>query len=180
MTGDRLIVLQLSAIEVAQLTALVEQFTSLLGRDDEEGAADDPALTRLTPAAYPDDAAATEEFRRLTRGDLLARRSDDAVRMLGPLLDAGGAVEVDDLDDEESARSRVLALEVEEAPAWMRTITAIRLVLASRLGIESDGDADPADPRSFLYEWLGSVLEGIVQAVSAEGDDAAAPPATAS
>ena len=163
MSGERLIILQLSAIEVAQLVALAEQFTELL---DDGAPADDPGMARLTPEAYPTDPQASAEFRRLTRDDLLGRRSDDVGRMLRSLLDAQGTSSLTELSDEEAVRPRLVALDAEDASAWMRTLTAIRLVFATRLGIEAEGDGDPDDPRMFLYEWLGSTLESVVQAAT--------------
>ncbi len=43
-----------------------------------------------------------------------------------------------------------------------------RLVLATRLGIRSDDDHDPADPRFGVYDWLGYRLDGLVQAATAD------------
>ena len=51
------------------------------------------------------------------------------------------------------------------ARAWLRTLAAIRLVLASRLGIEVAEDHDPDDPRFGIYDWLGYRLDGLVAAV---------------
>jgi len=57
-----------------------------------------------------------------------------------------------------------------DAHAWLRTLAAVRLVLATRLGI---GDADEhldGDPRFGIYDWLGYRLDGLVRAMS--GDEA--------
>ena len=54
----------------------------------------------------------------------------------------------------------------------MRTLTAIRLVIASRLGIEDEDDRDEDDPRFGVYDWLGYRLEGLhagVRAVIRDG-----------
>ena len=57
--------------------------------------------------------------------------------------------------------------------AWLKTLNGVRLSLAVRLGIESEDDhADleklPArDPRTqlvALYDWLGLVLESLLEA----------------
>jgi hypothetical protein len=57
-----------------------------------------------------------------------------------------------------------IALDEDGVRAWMRTLTAIRLVIASRLGIEDEDDRDEADPRFGVYDWLGYRLEGLLQA----------------
>ena len=55
--------------------------------------------------------------------------------------------------------------------AWLRTITAIRLAQAVRLGIETADDVqaleelDEDEPRAVLYgmyEWLGHFLESLI------------------
>jgi hypothetical protein len=163
MSDQRLVVLQLSSIEIAQLSALLRQFSELV---DEHRTTLDPALARLVPAAYPDDPAASEEFGRLTRDDLLGRRADDAGTVLRSLTGTGLGDDPAALDETDAALPRVLALDEDDAAAWMRTLTAIRLVLATRLGIATETDGDPDDPRTYLYEWLGGLLEGVVQAVS--------------
>ena len=53
----------------------------------------------------------------------------------------------------------------------MRTLAAVRLVVASRLGIETEDDDaearadDDEDGRFGVYDWLGFRLDGIVQAL---------------
>ncbi len=83
--------------------------------------ADDPAAARLAPGAYPDDAAADAEFRRLADTELARGRSDDRAGLLESL--APGDVDLD----------------AEQAAAWLRVINETRLLLAARLGIEDDG-----------------------------------------
>ncbi|WOF24547.1 DUF2017 family protein [Microbacterium betulae] len=154
MTG-RLVILTLTRIEAAHLRALVQQFSSLVEATQSEP---DPALDRLAPDAYPDDADAAREFRDLTRGDLLGRRWHDAATVLR------------DLDTVEEARLEEalspvdVPIEGDALDAWLRTLAAVRLVLASRLGIETAEDHDEEDPRFALYDWLGYRLDGLVQA----------------
>ena len=57
-----------------------------------------------------------------------------------------------------------LMLSAPEAAAWLRTLAALRLVLASRLGIRTEDDHDPEDPRFGVYDWLGYRLELLVRA----------------
>ena len=58
-----------------------------------------------------------------------------------------------------------------EADHWLKLLTALRLALAARLGIERPQDADALDalpeedPRSLIYriyEWLAFLSEGIL------------------
>lgn len=158
MTEQRL-TLQLTAIEVAQLDALVRQFAELV--DDGDG--DDRGVARLVPDAYPDDADAGREFTRLTRDELLERRSAEAALVLRSLGDDIPAL--DALDDAAAAEVRSVELDREAAGAWMRTLAALRLVLAARLGIESEDDGAVDDPRYVLYEWLGAILDALVRAL---------------
>lgn len=116
---------------------------------DSEGAASDDAIQRLTPNPYPDDKEAGAEFLRLTRGDLLSRRESDANTVLETLRQG-------------TSESQSLQVSGEDARSWMRTLAALRLVLASRLGITNDGDENEDDPRYGVYEWLGYHLEQLV------------------
>lgn len=120
--------------------------------------ATDPALLRLLPDAYPDDAEASAEFRRFTADGLAERKALNAVTVVESLERRGdGRVEV--------------RLDAHDATAWMRAIGDIRLVLASRLGIVEDGDdGNVHDDESALlraiYDWLAFVQDTLVGALS--------------
>ena len=159
----RIVVLELSRIEAAHLARLVVQFGELL--QDSISDDGDPAIARLVPAAYDDEEAA-REFRRLTEADLLDRRRDDADRVLASLGDSVTLSE--DLDDPALLEQVQIRLDPLTARAWLRTLAAIRLVLASRLGIEVAEDHDPDDPRFGIYDWLGYRLDGLVAAVDVD------------
>jgi hypothetical protein len=159
--SSRMLILTVTGMEARHLADLVAQFAELVGESLPDDA--DPAIGRLVPDAYPGDVEASEDFRRATRSDLLGRRAEDAARVL---TDLGGApdpvsagVPVDD-----SRRLVDIALDEDGVRAWMRTLTAIRLVIASRLGIEDEDDRDETDPRYGVYDWLGYRLEGLLQA----------------
>lgn len=130
--------------------------------------ASDPALLRLLPDAYPDDAEASVEFRRFTTDGLAERKALNAVTVVEALSAAGG---VGNSGGGGSARGRVeVRLDAQEATAWMRAIGDIRLVLASRLGIVEDGDdGDVHDDETALlraiYDWLAFVQDTLVGAV---------------
>ena len=106
-------------------------------------APEDPAVRRLLPDASRDDDAVTAEFRRLTEADLRALKVE-RLRSLWTTLRGGGDVVPgtgidDDLD---------VVVRREDAEAFAGALTDVRLVLAERLGLRSEEDADR------LYEAL--------------------------
>lgn len=159
MTPDT-IVLELARIEAAHLAGLVVQFDELLEESDDSG--DDPAVLRLVPDAYADPEAA-REFREVTEGDLLGRRRADAARVLATLADVGELG--DDLDDPAFVEQVAIVLDRDDVQSWLRTLAAIRLVLATRLGIIDDDQHDHEDPKYGIYDWLGFRLDGLVNAL---------------
>jgi uncharacterized protein (DUF2384 family) len=151
---DRIVMLTLTRIEATHLADLVRQFADLV---DSTPSTPDPAIDRLTPEVYPDDPEASREFRAVTRADLLRRRAHDARLVLDDLS------RVERVQDELAPVD--VALEGDHVESWLRTLAALRLVIASRLGIVEDDDRhDPEDPRYGVYDWLGYRLEGLVQA----------------
>jgi hypothetical protein len=160
------VVLQLTRIEAVHLRGLVDQFVELLAGTPD--AAVDPAVARLVPSAYPEDADAAAQFRSLTQPDLLSRRTDEAAIVLADLAVAGHADELSEGGDDPAAEF-ILRLDRDRTSAWLRTLAAVRLVLATRLDITSEDDHDPDDPRYGVYEWLGYRLDGLVRAASRAG-----------
>ncbi|MGI6877634.1 DUF2017 family protein [Microbacterium sp. gxy059] len=161
--SDPLVILTLTRIEATHLRDLVGQFSELV---TEQPTAGDPAVQRLTPDAYPDDPDASTDFRHVTRSELLGRRAHDAATVSADL----DRIEKAELDE---ALSPVdVAIAAEHLDPWLRTLAALRLVLASRLGIASDDDAerDEEDPRVALYNWLGYRLEGLIQVAEQRED----------
>ncbi|GAA3740960.1 DUF2017 domain-containing protein [Leifsonia bigeumensis] len=143
--------------EALLLQNLASQLTALL----REGDGMDPAVVRLIPDAYPDDPAASAEFRRFTAGGLIERKLANADTLILTLSD--------------SIETGVLRLDPQQAGAWLRSLTDIRLTLASRLGIESDDQAPSEDAiLQNLYDWLGFLQNSLVEAVDATAPDAAA------
>ena len=134
--------------EALLLQNLASQLTALL----REGDGLDPAVVRLLPDAYPDDPVASAEFRRFTAGGLVERKLANADTLMMTLSD--------------SIETGELRLEPQQAQAWLRSLTDIRLTLASRLGIESD--EQPPSPDAILqelYDWLGFLQNSLVEAV---------------
>ena len=164
MSADRTVVLELTRLEAAHLAGLVSQFAELV--QDSSNPTADPAIGRLIPDAYADDPAAARDFRELTEGDLLSRRRADAALVLDSLREAGRIP--DDPGSQVLLEETEIRLDPAAVQAWMRTLAAIRLVLASRLGIEGPEDHDDDDPRFGIYDWLGYRLHGLVTAVHGE------------
>ena len=164
MSADRTVVLELTRLEAAHLAGLVSQFAELV--QDSSNPTADPAIARLIPDAYADDPAAARDFRELTEGDLLSRRRADAALVLESLREAARIP--DDPGSPVLLEETEIRLDPTAVEAWMRTLAAIRLVLASRLGIEGPEDHDDDDPRFGIYDWLGYRLHGLVTAVDGE------------
>lgn len=86
---------------------------------------DDPAVLRVLPSASPDDREVADDFRRYTEPELRALKVD-RLRIVWRALNDDGPEWV---------------VPAEEAMATAAALTDIRLVLASRLGLETDDDA---------------------------------------
>ncbi len=156
--------LEMSMLEAATLTDLVQQFTDLV-TDAEDDRLADPAIARLVPDAYRDDPGAADEFRHLTQDDLLDRRRDEAAIVLATLQRDGTALRAADLDRADAQTDLVVELDEAAVTAWLRTLNSLRLVIATRLGVVDDSDHDSHDPRFGVYDWLGQRLYGLVRAL---------------
>jgi hypothetical protein len=129
-----------------------ELVKNLLPQIQELLAADDPSLSRLFPPGYANDDEQNEEYRQLTRDDLLASRFSDL-----------------DVVERTLGSER---LQQPEAEAWMRALNGLRLVLGTRLDVTEDMDRpDPDDPEAAafaVYEYLSFLVSELVDAL-AEG-----------
>lgn len=157
-----LVLLTLTRIEATHLRDLVAQFADLVAESPGDA---DPAVARLTPDAYPDDPDASRELQQITRQELLTRRAHDAQKVQADLA------RIDHAELEEALSPVDVSIPADHLEPWMRTLAALRLVLASRLGISSDDDHDEDDPRFGLYDWLGYRLEGLIQVADERADD---------
>jgi len=114
--------------------------------------ADDPALARLNPKAYPDDVELEAEYRDL----------------VGNELDAGRRAAFDIL--ESTAESQTL--DEPQLQAWMRAINDTRLLLGTRLGVTEDrGTRDVPDDHPdanaiAVYDYLSWLEEEFVEALA--------------
>ena len=138
-----------TALEVELLGDLASQVVDLLDETPES----DPAVARLLPDAYRDDEEAAQEFRRFTERGLTDRKIANA-RMVIRSLEAGGEVELDTPGQQ----------------AWLRTLSDIRLIIASRLGIETDDDLGRGESEEDLmmrdiYDWLAGVQGSLIEAL---------------
>lgn len=169
--------LRLSEFEATVLESLLDQLSGLLAPEDEPAAADDPfarwqaefsesepldradpVIERLFPQAYPGDEAASAEFRRFTEPRQRQARVDQADLVMDALRASDGG-------------RRAVQVRVIEIDEWLKALTALRLTLAVRLGIETAADTeglealDDTDPRGYtyrVYEWLGYLTEALL------------------
>ncbi|MDO4717379.1 MAG: DUF2017 family protein [Propionibacteriaceae bacterium] len=141
--GERDVLTQLVAGLVQIVSALLPEeddaMASLVGVpvSAEEIAGRDPALRRLFPSAYPDDEEADAEYRRFTESDAARAKVEAAVVMWRDLSGSGQVIVPD-----------------AHLEAWLKTLTAIRLVLSER------DDPELED----IHEWVGWVQESLLQA----------------
>lgn len=146
-------------------TASDDPWEQLLDFDGPVQAPEDPVLQRLLPDAYRDDDAAAADFRRYTERGLRDTKIANARSVIASLVD-GGMVESEEVDDPVE-----VDLDPAEVQAWLRTLTDVRLALATRLGIDDDehvwdeDDDDPVAVMHDVYDWLGFVQETLVLAI---------------
>ena len=149
------IAVKLDNTDARLLAGLATQIAGLLaGRDEMPH---DPALERLLPDAYRDNAEDAAEFRRFTESEL----ADEKIR---------SALEMAELLTPEAPGEGVqLVLDPSVALDWMRSFTDIRLALAARLGIVDETSAITVDEESqytlAVYNWLGQLQYWLVRAV---------------
>ena len=171
-TATGRIVLRVDVVEKGLLTTLLEQLVdfvapdvaededplvAMVGLDPDAERPDDPALARLFPDAYLDDAEASGEFRRFTERTLRESKVAHATTALETLRRSGEKV----------------TLSGDEADAWLGALNDVRLALGTRLGITEEGMAELAelpddDPRAatfHVYDWLTYLQETLVRAV---------------
>jgi hypothetical protein len=148
--------------EAQVLRQCVAELAALLAEEPDH---DDPAVERLFPDVYPEDPGAAAEFRRYTETDLRNAKLSQARDVLSNLLEAGGEVR----------------LAEETADVWLRTLTDVRLVLGTRLGVDDDMEIeaeldaavgkDPTSPRVgqlSVYAFLSYLQESLVGALMSQ------------
>ena len=169
-TPDGALVVGFSAVEsdiiadlAAQIAGMLAPLAStsdadplydLVGIGGRSSIDPDPAIARLLPDAYGDDTAASSDFRALTERSLASRKVSNARVVIASLERGTPRVELDPA----------------EVQSWLRTLSDIRLTIAARLGIESDGDQGESDTDAAvalhdLYDWLAFVTESLLDAL---------------
>ena len=147
--------------------AAQDPLEEMLDFDGPVQAPDDPVLQRLLPDAYRDDEAAAADFRRYTERGLRDTKIANARAVIASLIDGGMA------EDESTDHQVEVDLDPVQVQAWLRTLTDVRLALATRLGIEDDehvwdeNSDDPVAVMHDVYDWLGFVQETLVLAIDA-------------
>jgi hypothetical protein len=101
-----------------------DPLAALVGISPNAAEPEDPALKRLLPNVFKDDGEASLEFRRLTERSLRESKA-------GALRAAAMALE-----------SKDVLLDATGASHWATALTDVRLVLAERLGVRSEEDAE--------------------------------------
>ena len=146
------VLIELTTTERRLLATLLTQYDELVHDQlDDTDLADDPALARLFPNAYPDDAEAAAEFRQYTRDGLVERKSANSGLIAAALT--------------ESSDDGRLTVERDDAEHWLPALTDLRLVLAERLGIHNDDDPLPESELADVYQWLGELQWALVEAL---------------
>ena len=113
----------------------------------------DPAIRRLFPNPYPHAAQAAAGYRRYAEGDHRRQKMADA-QALRDCLAQGLPVRIGE----------------EQVDPWLKTLNALRLVLAMRLGLDDEEAMDELhqlpddDPRLMMgavMDWL-AYLQGVI------------------
>nr|WP_245348474.1 DUF2017 domain-containing protein [Paeniglutamicibacter psychrophenolicus] len=120
----------------------------------------DPATKRLLPDADPDDADASLEFRRLSERGIRERKIG-ALREAALLMESGS-----------------ILLSEETAPRFAAAVNDVRLVVAERLGLQSEEDAErihaqndwskaetPDEYLALVYNFVTWLQESLMQAM---------------
>jgi hypothetical protein len=148
----------LSRVEADLLGALADRLTAVA-----DGVA---GVDRMFPDAYRDDAEAAAEFHSLTDVDLVTAKSEAARSVMAAFV---GAEEQASGSLWRRSASRTITADADLSLALMRNLTDLRLMIADRLGIESDDDdgsgGDTGD--RIVYWWLGETQERLVTALTA-------------
>ena len=142
---------RLSEHEQLLLKSLLAQLRTLLKLEGGGEITEDSGVRRLFPTAYPGRDDLEAEYQGMVHDDLLGQR----------------LAAIDQVED-----TIVLpSVDEEQLGTWMRTFNDLRLVLGTRLDVSEDdtGPIDPDDPEApaqAAYEYLGWLLENIVNALT--------------
>jgi len=143
--SDRRLVIDFDQQEAELLVLLARQLEQFV---DDRAEQVDPLVRRLFPEAYRDDPDAAAEFRRYTRDALRSYKTAGA-DAVATALTATPSVELDRAD----------------ADRWARTLTDIRLMVGTRIGLEDDDSEVPEGLVGEIYDWLTELQGGIIAAL---------------
>lgn len=158
-----------------QPVASADDLEALVGmRQGPQHMPHDPALARLLPDAYADNAAASADFRRFTEDDLRKRKRanlETALATLSPFAQTEQKQPDDSagVSTDLAYRQRCLHLDAGQAQAWLGALNDVRLVMGARLGVSDDDDGG-LDQEVVL--WLDQAPPGT--ATDGDEDDPAA------
>ena len=109
----------------------------------------DPALARLFPSAYIDDEQSAADFRKFTQAELQTTKS-------GKISIALNSIEADQPE---------YTIDLPTALAWLSALNDVRLVFATRIGVDDDFDHESEEPGAMIYGWLtwlqGDLLDAL-------------------
>ena len=143
--SDRRLVIDFDQQEAELLVLLARQLEQFV---DDRAEQVDPLVRRLFPEAYRDDPDAAAEFRRYTRDALRSYKTAGA-DAVATALTATPSVELDRAD----------------ADRWARTLTDIRLMVGTRIGLEDDDSDVPEGLVGEISDWLTELQGGIIAAL---------------
>lgn len=165
-TASGRLVIRLDELERGVLAALAAQMLALVEPAAADPDADplealvgmssapvppptDPALARLLPDAYREDAEASADFRRFTERGLRETKAVHARAVLDQLERSGDKV----------------TIAGEEADSWLGLLNDLRLTLGTRLGISQDDEPElrEGDEARDVYDWLTFVQDSLVR-----------------
>ena len=123
----------------------------LAALEEDDATLHDPSLRRVFPVAHVSDESVNDAYRDLVHSDLLRTRREALERV--------------------SATARDSELDRATLETWMIGLNTIRLVLGTRLDVSEEGSPrlksdDPELPAWALYEFLGALVEMVVDALA--------------
>jgi hypothetical protein len=109
----------------------------------------DPALARLFPSAYTDDEQSAADFRKFTQAELQTTKSAKITAALTSINESQPEYTID----------------LPTALAWLSALNDVRLVFATRIGVDEDFDHESEEPGAMIYGWLtwlqGDLLDAL-------------------
>lgn len=162
MAGEEKAAMRSLAAQIVEFVAppahaSTDPLAALVGIDPEVERPRDPALMRLLPDAYREDAQAADDFRRYTERALRETKMAHARAVAASLEQSGEKVVLSDADVE----------------SWLGFLNDARLTIGTRLGITDETDdldeLDEDDPRfdwAQIYGWLTYLQDALLQALT--------------